>query len=629
MDRALLFDLHQPEIIIPEPNTSAVEVAKHCLPPGTIVRISLLDSPPESNEEITDYEVIKYDYCRQLLRLKTAKLVANDEEAPQPQLVEAEAVVVVEEEAKQELEAMEELEAKQEPEPKQDQESQQELEAKEEVESQQELEAKEELEPKQELEAEPELLEVSEDPHAKGDTLSNQGEADQDALDAKQDLLGPVAAAPPVALPEDGGGGEEACKDEVPQVILVDLRYCCKLDIIRLPEPETPKDKEEMLDIQEPDKLKEDGVDQEVELQKIRPSEDTLPHIEHEDIVLSNEEDKEDLDIEQDIRLLWLDPHKDDDEDEEETNKEDQEEMVDQLEVPELQLESEASEWGDSNSCDFDDDPSFEPSPLVLELRRLLRRQLPYVGRIRCEPNAIIVEDRVIIQRPYLAINVKVLPEPEATSDSFTSHINDIGAYTTGQLLAEIRCLVHQFHEEFIVVLLWRRLRFNEASLETPRFDPSFFEDNSAEEEEDHPSSNDAVDNDELLQTDPEPEPETEPEDMPLSAKEPCDLPAKQPRKKKCYVNFIQNYEYVTKKVDTATPEGFLNRLRQIQANKMKLRQLELAKARLEESRRLADISLVVLNTSPSKSGPRPRRLGHKRPNPPRDSPKNRDSVSV
>lgn len=625
MDRVLLFDLHQPQIIIPEPNTSAMDVAKECLPPGTMVRISLLDSPPpDTNEADSIYRVVKYDYCRQLLRLKTvmpktAELVANNEETPQLEsLQDAEAQLVAKQ--GQELEARQGIEAKQ------------------------------GLDEKQELEAKQELLDISEDAQAKGDGLANQ-----DVLDVKPEMLG--ASARSITLLEGGGAeANQEAGDEAPQVILVDLRYCCKLEIIGQAETGQPKKEE---DVQEPDEdVGADGVEQKVELQEMEgEGNSTPPHSEHEDIVPLNAEEKENLDIEQDINKVKPvaseddenkdDENKDDEGKDEESKEEEakQDEAKDeesqeegskeedskdedckdaesqsiqdetnQSEVPDLLLDMEVSECGNID-YDFDDDPSYQPGALVLELRRLLRRELPHVGKIRCQPDAIIV-DRVIIHRPYLAINVAVQSEPEVTPPDTTHSNVDNRAHTAGQLLAEIRSLVHQFHEEFILVLMWRRLRYNESILETPRFDQSSFMDNPTDTDQ-PPDAGD--EDDDLLRTDPEPEPETEPE-----PEEPA-KPAKKPRKERRYANFHHKYEYVVKKVDTAPPEAFLSRLRQIQADKMRIRQLEMAKARLEENRRLG-INRALISNSSLELSPRPRRPGHRQAFPPYDPPKDRDS---
>lgn len=622
MDRVLLFDLHQPQIIIPEPNTSAMDVAKECLPPGTMVRISLLDSPPDTHEGRSIYQVVKYDYCRQLLRLQTvakaAGLAATDEETPQTQLQ-------LQPQSQSLLDSKSRIAARQE------------LEAKEEVEAKHGIEAMQELGDKQELDAKQELLDVSEDAQAKGDGLANRREVDPESLDVKPDMEVGGTSARSIA-PLEGGGAEasQEAGDEVPRVILVDLRYCCKLEIIGQAETGQPQEEE---DVQEPtEDVEADGVEQKVELrEKEGPS--TPPHSEHEDIAPLNEEEKENLDIEQDINQVKLVAHEDDGcqdkggKDEESKNEQCQDgeckdgeckdgeskdgeskDETNQPEVPDLLLEVEGSECG-NHDYDFDDDPSFQPGPLVLELRRLLRRELPHVGKIRCQPDAITV-DQVIIHRPYLAINVTVQSEPEVTPDTTNLSV-DNRAPAAGQLLAEIRSLVHQFHEEFILVLMWRRLRYNEAVLETPRFDQSSLMDNPTETDQ-PPDTGD--EDDDLLRTDPEPEPETEPEP------EETPKPAKKPRRERRYANFHHKYEYVVKKVDTAPPEAFLSRLRQIQADKMRIRQLEMAKARLEENRRLG-INRALISNSSLELSPRPRRPGgHRQAILPCDPPKDRDT---
>ncbi|KAH8306525.1 hypothetical protein KR018_007131 [Drosophila ironensis] len=454
MDRVLFFDPHTPEFPIPEPPFSAEEVANICLPPGTLVRMPVgLGQTRDTYEERTLYEVIKYDFCRQLLRLKVA--------------------------------------------------------------------AK---------------------PVDAGEANSDHGDADKNQCDPGD---GPEANDQSTPAKADEGAENS--------VILVDVRRCRALDIVLL--APVPQDRQPESSGKGDGDQKEVLAEKEAELEKPNPNNESsdMPNDKENAGKATCKVERalpDDSNQGKIIEAIGQKPAQNDDINISGSGIE-----------MKLQLDENPEPMAESKDGSIQTNNHEQPNVFIMQLRSLLSRELPAYN-VYIDKDIIVIENLAFIHRPYLPISVRAYVTRPLSFSSRKMGIGRIPRIHQCHLM-EVRVLLRQFHEEFILMLLLRKLRHHEVPLDSPRLEQVVF-DSEPESEADAEADSEAEPVPELVGIE-KPDPEQE-------------KAGQMSRSETLFAKMRAKYAYVTKKVDTAPPEGFLDRLRQIQANKLKQRQRESGK---------------------------------------------------
>ncbi|KAH8419851.1 hypothetical protein KR009_003268 [Drosophila setifemur] len=247
--------------------------------------------------------------------------------------------------------------------------------------------------------------------------------------------------------------------------------------------------------------------------------------------------------------------------------------------------------------------PDPNPTALAWSLFTLFQRELPEMST-RWQGDDIVLAQvqypgqEVIITRPYLPINVLYA---DVNSKSLLSKVTTVGGGEGDQparrTVPEIRTLVRQFHERYILMLMWRRLRNGETSQDAP----SFPEDsevvveqkkeqlNEEQKEEGQSEKQEEKKQEEEKQEEEKQEGAKEEregdqdKDQPEEKPEPVPETEPEPRKNR-RINMRSRYKHVAKRVDDNPPVAFLHRLREMKANKQKERQLMTIKSSVKST---------------------------------------------